>query len=108
MSVLVCGGKLTYPIKDNTDKQGIKGVHYVESIKGYLPYNQGVGKVIFLEVIDNKFNIEDFDGYEGEIILYTKDLDRGERLKEENGIITTVHDLEGMRVSDVQWEIMTS
>lgn len=108
MSVLVCGGKLTYPIKGNTDKQGIKGVHYVENIKGYLPYNKGLEKVIFLEVIDNKFEIEDFEGYEGEVILYTKDLDRGERLKEENKIITSVQNLEGMRVSDVQWAIMTS
>lgn len=108
MSVLVCGGKLTYPIKDNTDKQGIKGVHYVENLKGYLQYNQGVEKVVFIEVVDNKFNIEDFEGYEGEVLIYTNDLGKAEDLKENYDIIVKVQELNGLRVSDIQWVIMTS
>lgn len=141
MSVLVCGGKLTYPIKVSTDKLGIIGVSYVEQLTGYLKYNQHIDKLIFLETVDNTFREEDLEGFTGDITVITNNPDKYvlkdeshnqeeiaepqdeleepqedvEEPQEEFGLkketiekIREVKKLEGLRVSDVQWEIMNS
>lgn len=127
MSVLVCGGKLTYPIKESTDRLGIIGVSYVEQLTDYLKYNQHIDKLIFLETVDNIFQEEDLEGFTGDITVITNNPDKYV-LKEESNIeevleehqevigfkketiekIIEVKKLEGLRVSDVQWEIMNS
>lgn len=127
MSVLVCGGKLTYPIKESTDKLGIIGVSYVEQLTDYLKYNQHIDKLIFLETVDNIFQEEDLEGFTGDITVITNNPDKYELKEESNneevmeeqqeviGLtketiekIIEVKQLEGLRVSDVQWEIMNS
>lgn len=127
MSVLVCGGKLTYPIKESTDRLGIIGVSYVEQLTDYLKYNQHIDKLIFLETVDNIFQEEDLEGFTGDITVITNNPDKYvlkeesnseevlEEHQEEIGFkketiekIIEVKKLEGLRVSDVQWEIMNS
>ena len=127
MSVLVCGGKLTYPIKESTDRLGIIGVSYVEQLTDYLKYNQHIDKLIFLETVDNIFQEEDLEGFTGDITVITNNPDKyvlkeeinSEEVMEEHqeviGFkketiekIIEVKKLEGLRVSDVQWEIMNS
>lgn len=127
MSVLVCGGKLTYPIKESTDRLGIIGVSYVEQLTDYLKYNQHIDKLIFLETVDNIFQEEDLEGFTGDITVITNNPDkyvlkeesnREEVLEEHQEVlgfkketiekIIEVKKLEGLRVSDVQWEIMNS
>ena len=127
MSVLVCGGKLTYPIKESTDRLGIIGVSYVEQLTDYLKYNQHIDKLIFLETVDNNFQEEDLEGFTGDITVITNNPDkyvlkeesnREEVLEEHQEVlgfkketiekIIEVKKLEGLRVSDVQWEIMNS
>lgn len=127
MSVLVCGGKLTYPIKESTDRLGIIGVSYVEQLTDYLKYNQHIDKLIFLETVDNIFQEEDLEGFTGDITVITNNPDKYvlkeesnseevlEEHQEELGFkketiekIIEVKKLEGLRVSDVQWEIMNS
>lgn len=127
MSVLVCGGKLTYPIKESTDRLGIIGVSYVEQLTDYLKYNQHIDKLIFLETVDNIFQEEDLEGFTGDITVITNNPDKyvlkeesnNEEVLEEHqddeGLtketiekIIEVKQLEGLRVSDVQWEIMNS
>lgn len=127
MSVLVCGGKLTYPIKESTDRLGIIGVSYVEQLTDYLKYNQHIDKIIFLETVDNIFQEEDLEGFTGDITVITNNPDKyvlkeesnsEEVLEEHQEVIgfkketiekiIEVKKLEGLRVSDVQWEIMNS
>lgn len=127
MSVLVCGGKLTYPIKESTDRLGIIGVSYVEQLTDYLKYNQHIDKLIFLETVDNIFQEEDLEGFTGDITVITNNPDKyvlkeesnsEEVLEEHQEVIgfkketiekiIEVKKLEGLRVSDVQWEIMNS
>lgn len=127
MSVLVCGGKLTYPIKESTDRLGIIGVSYVEQLTDYLKYNQHIDKLIFLETVDNIFQEEDLEGFTGDITVITNNPDKyvlkeesnsEEVLEEHQEVvgfnketiekIIEVKQLEGLRVSDVQWEIMNS
>lgn len=142
MSVLVCGGKLTYPIKVSTDKMEIIGVSYVDRLTDYLKYNNHISKIIYLETKDNPFNEEELHGFTGDITMITNDLERyqlgneevteeleedtgeleGEETLEEEGIeeevkelsegvinqIKNIKGLEGLRVSDIQWEIMNS
>ena len=127
MSVLVCGGKLTYPIKESTDRLGIIGVSYVEQLTDYLKYNQHIDKLIFLETVDNIFQEEDLEGFTGDITVITNNPDKYvlkeesnseevlEEHQEELGFkketiekIIEVKKLEGLRVSDIQWEIMNS
>lgn len=127
MSVLVCGGKLTYPIKESTDRLGIIGVSYVEQLTDYLKYNQHIDKIIFLETVDNIFQEEDLEGFTGDITVITNNPDKyvlkeesnnEEVLEEHQEVIgfkretiekiIGVKQLEGLRVSDVQWEIMNS
>lgn len=127
MSVLVCGGKLTYPIKESTDRLGIIGVSYVEQLTDYLKYNQHIDKLIFLETVDNIFQEEDLEGFTGDITVITNNPDKyvlkeesnsEEVLEEHEEVlgfkketiekIIEVKKLEGLRVSDVQWEIMNS
>ena len=127
MSVLVCGGKLTYPIKESTDRLGIIGVSYVEQLTDYLKYNQHIDKLIFLETVDNIFQEEDLEGFTGDITVITNNPDKyvlkeesysEEVLEERQEVIgfkketiekiIEVKKLEGLRVSDVQWEIMNS
>lgn len=127
MSVLVCGGKLTYPIKESTDRLGIIGVSYVEQLTDYLKYNQHIDKLIFLETVDNIFQEEDLEGFTGDITVITNNPDKyvlkeesnnEEVLEEHQEVlgfkketiekIIEVKKLEGLRVSDIQWEIMNS
>lgn len=134
MSVLVCGGKLTYPIKESTDRLGIIGVSYVEQLTDYLKYNQHIDKLIFLETVDNIFQEEDLEGFTGDITVITNNPDKyvlkeesnNEEVLEEHQEVLEEHQddegltketiekiievkqLEGLRVSDVQWEIMNS
>ena len=142
MSVLVCGGKLTYPIKVSTDKMEIIGVSYVDRLTDYLKYNNHISKIIYLETKDNPFKEEELHGFTGDITMITNDLERyelgntevteeleedtgeleGEETLEEEGIeeevkelsegvinqIKNIKGLEGLRVSDIQWEIMNS
>lgn len=127
MSVLVCGGKLTYPIKESTDRLGIIGVSYVEQLTDYLKYNQHIDKLIFLETVDNIFQEEDLEGFTGDITVITNNPDKYVLKEESNSEevledhqevigfkketiekIKEVKKLEGLRVSDVQWEIMNS
>lgn len=142
MSVLVCGGKLTYPIKVSTDKMEIIGVSYVDRLTDYLKYNNHISKIIYLETKDNPFNEEELHGFTGDITMITNDLERyqlgneevteeleedtgeleGEETLGEEGIeeevkelsegvinqIKNIKGLEGLRVSDIQWEIMNS
>lgn len=76
MSVLVCGGKLTYPIKVSTDSLGVQGVNYVERLTDYLEYNAQVEKILFIETVDNRFNLDDFKGFQGEVTVFTKEADK--------------------------------
>ena len=76
MSVLVCGGKLTYPIKVSTDSLGVQGVNYVERLTDYLEYNAQVEKILFIETVDNRFNPDDFKGFQGEVTVFTKEADK--------------------------------
>ena len=76
MSVLVCGGKLTYPIKVSTDSLGVQGVNYVERLTDYLEYNTQVEKILFIETVDNRFNPDDFKGFQGEVTVFTKEADK--------------------------------
>lgn len=115
MSVLVCGGKLTYPIKVSTDKLGIIGVSYVEELADYLKFNQHISKVIFLETTENTFNEDDLYGFVGTITVLTNEKEKYEGVEEDQGIseetkekIEAVKPLEGLRISDIQWEIMNS
>lgn len=136
MSVLVCGGKLTYPIKVSTDKLGIIGVSYVDQLTDYLKYNQQIDKLIFLETVDNEFKEEDLEGFTGDISMITNNPDKykawdsddvevteeqqeSEEFTEEEERtsyltgstlekIKDVKELEGLRISDIQWEIMNS
>ena len=127
MSVLVCGGKLTYPIKESTDRLGIIGVSYVDQLTDYLKYNQHIDKLIFLETVDNIFQEEDLEGFTGDITVITNNPDKyvlkeesnsEEVLEEHQEVIgfkketiekiIEVKKLEGLRVSDIQWEIMNS
>ena len=127
MSVLVCGGKLTYPIKESTDRLGIIGVSYVEQLTDYLKYNQHIDKLIFLETVDNIFQEEDLEGFTGDITVITNNPDKyvlkeesnsEEVLEEHQEVIgfkketiekiIEVKKLEGLRVSGIQWEIMNS
>ena len=142
MSVLVCAGKLTYPIKYNSDKLGITGVSYVERLTDYLIYNRHIEKIIFVETVDNTFNQSDLHGFTGDITIITKqkekyeleeleesysdeqeeleesDLSSGsdEPEEQDTGQLSTlvreqikcIKELEGLRVSDIQWEIMNS
>jgi len=145
--VLVCAGKLTYPIKYNSDKLGITGVSYVERLTDYLIYNRHIEKIIFVETVDNTFNQSDLHGFIGDITIITKqkdkyesgepeeldepaldvqesnlgsdepeDLDEQESDEQDTGQLSTlvreqiksIKELEGLRVSDIQWEIMNS
>lgn len=123
MSVLVCGGKLTYPIKVSTDKLGIIGVSYVEQLKDYLKYNKHISKLIYLETVDNEFKEDDIEGFTGEVTVITNNPSKylKDNEQESNGdeggiplsdsvkeLIIGVKTLEGIRVSDIQWEIMNS
>jgi len=76
VSVLVCGGKLTYPIKVSTDSLGVQGVNYVERLTDYLEYNAQVEKILFIETVDNRFNPDDFKGFQGEVTVFTKEADK--------------------------------
>src|SRR5699024_368727 len=141
-SVLVCAGKLTYPIKYNSDKLGITGVSYVERLTDYLIYNRHIEKIIFVETVDNTFNQSDLHGFKGDITIITKQKDKYEQEEleesysdvqeelEESDLssgsdepeeqdtgqlstlvreqIKSIKELEGLRVSDIQWEIMNS
>lgn len=86
MSVLVCAGKITYPIKYSSDKLGISGVSYVERLTDYLNYNKHIEKIIFVETIDNIFNEEDVEGFDGTVLVITEEADKYKRLEvtEEN------------------------
>ena len=130
MSVLVCAGKLTYPIKYNSDKLGITGVSYVERLTDYLIYNRHIEKIIFVETVDNTFNQSDLHGFKGDITIITKQKDKyesgepeeldepalDEQEEQDTGQLSTlvreqiksIKELEGLRVSDIQWEIMNS
>lgn len=129
MSVLVCGGKLTYPIKVSTDSLGVQGVNYVERLTDYLEYNAQVEKILFIETVDNRFNPDDFKGFQGEVTVFTKEADKfkanlEERAKldepeelEEHELeeayqdyqnVVEVIELEGLRLRDIQYHIMKS
>lgn len=142
--MLVCAGKLTYPIKYNSDKLGITGVSYVERLTDYLIYNRHIEKIIFVETVDNTFNQSDLHGFTGDITIITKQKDKYEQEELEESFsdvqesnlgsdepedldeqesdeqvteqlstlvreqIKCIKELEGLRVSDIQWEIMNS
>lgn len=142
--MLVCAGKLTYPIKYNSDKLGITGVSYVERLTDYLIYNRHIEKIIFVETVDNTFNQSDLHGFTGDITIITKQKDKYEQEELEESYsdvqesnlgsdepedldeqesdeqvteqlstlvreqIKCIKELEGLRVSDIQWEIMNS
>lgn len=136
MSVLVCGGKLTYPIKVSTDSLGVQGVNYVERLTDYLEYNTQVEKILFIETVDNRFNPDDFKGFQGEVTVFTKEadkfkanleeqaeldeLDEPEELEEQEELdeleeayqvyqnVVEVIELEGLRLRDIQYHIMKS
>lgn len=133
MSVLVCGGKLTYPIKVSTDSLGVQGVNYVERLTDYLEYNAQVEKILFIETVDNRFNPDDFKGFQGEVTVFTKEADKFkanleeraqldeleeleeleelDELEEANQVyqnVVEVIELEGLRLRDIQYHIMKS
>lgn len=121
MSVLVCGGKLTYPIKVSTDSLGVQGVNYVERLTDYLEYNAQVEKILFIETVDNRFNPDDFKGFQGEVTVFTKEADKFKaNLEEQEELdeleeayqvyqnIVEVIELEGLRLRDIQYHIMKS
>lgn len=137
MSVLVCGGKLTYPIKVSTDSLGVQGVNYVERLTDYLEYNAQVEKILFIETVDNRFNPDDFKGFQGEVTVFTKEADKFKanleeqeeldeleereldepeeleerELEEEYQVyqnVVEVIELEGLRLRDIQYHIMKS
>lgn len=116
MSVLVCAGKLTYPIKYSSDKLGISGVSYTERLTEYLKFNKHIEKVIFVETVDNRFLESDVDGFDGGILVITNKPEHYSPVTGEDGRLTSkignhevsIRELENLRVSDIQWEIMTS
>lgn len=116
MSVLVCGGKLTYPIKISTDKIDVKGVSYVERLTDYLEYNQHIEKIFFIEAIDNVFDERDIEGFDGEITMITNQVEKYDGTTEEGSLLTEeslakiveVKKLEGLLLSSIQWQIMQS
>ena len=130
MSVLVCGGKLTYPIKVSTDSLGVQGVNYVERLTDYLEYNAQVEKILFIETVDNRFNPDDFKGFQGEVTVFTKEADKFkanleeraqlDELEEQEELdeleeayqvyqnVVEVIELEGLRLRDIQYHIMKS
>lgn len=122
MSVLLCAGKLTYPIKESSDKLGITGVSYVESLGDYLEYNNHIEKIIFIETLGNKLNEDSLECFDGDIVVFTRESSKYQ--KEEEYVagfspiplltsgtldkIKGVKPLEGMLVRDIQWEVMCS
>src|SRR5699024_12684597 len=113
-----------------SDKLGITGVSYVERLTDYLIYNRHIEKIIFVETVDNTFNQSDLHGFKGDITIITKQKDKyesgepeeldepalDEQEEQDTGQLSTlvreqiksIKELEGLRVSDIQWEIMNS
>lgn len=102
MSVLVCGGKLTYPIKVSTDSLGVQGVNYVERLTDYLEYNAQVEKILFIETVDNRFNPDDFKGFQGEVTVFTKEADKFKANLEEQAQLDELEELEEHELDELE------
>ena len=105
MSVLVCGGKLTYPIKVSTDSLGVQGVNYVERLTDYLEYNAQVEKILFIETVDNRFNPDDFKGFQGEVTVFTKEADKFKANLEERAQLDELEEQEELDELEEQEEL---
>lgn len=105
MSVLVCGGKLTYPIKVSTDSLGVQGVNYVERLTDYLEYNAQVEKILFIETVDNRFNPDDFKGFQGEVTVFTKEADKFKANLEEQAELDELDEQEELDELEEQAEL---
>lgn len=105
MSVLVCGGKLTYPIKVSTDSLGVQGVNYVERLTDYLEYNAQVEKILFIETVDNRFNPDDFKGFQGEVTVFIKEADKFKANLEEQAELDELDEQEELDELEEQAEL---